>query len=327
MSSRSLWMLTLAAALSVLLAVASYDRYGGDVPEMESGSIFTRLKENANRIDRVVISAQEAVTTLVLQPDGWKVKEKGNYPADFSLVRQLLIGAISLTEGEPKTTLPENYRYLELQPLEADDSKAVLIEAFAGEDNLAAFYVGKQGYQLDGSQDSVYIRKKEEKRCWLAKGKVLKETRPKNWLNLQLLNVDSTTVESMTFGEGKDSFTILRGEAGGYVLQNAPETPLDTNKVEDALFLVESLNANDVVPKNQKTFTTAPITVMYHLESDEAIRVSCWQEDGKHWINLAMVREGFDFSPWLYEVAEYKISGLYPASSDYTIKEDDAGNE
>jgi hypothetical protein len=112
LNQRNLLILVGALAL-VALAVLLLDR-GGQRQLDEGDLLLPGLSESLNDVSEVVLrrSGNAVMVTLAQTADGWVVSDRGNYPANFSRLRQNLRGLAEARIFESKTSNPEFYERL-----------------------------------------------------------------------------------------------------------------------------------------------------------------------------------------------------------------------
>jgi len=62
----------------------------------------------------------------------------------------------------------------------------------------------------DSTRREIYVRKQGEKQAWLTLGQLSSEKTPKDWLDQQIVNIDSNNIRqvSITHPEGDSLFTV-----------------------------------------------------------------------------------------------------------------------
>lgn len=313
------WILLGFSLAMLIVSLLTYSQRGYDIPEVKEQVLFPEVEKRINEIQKVVIAGQGEESTLYL--DGfWRVKEKDGYQADFEPLRNLIVGIATLKLSEAKTSLEKNYSFLELQNVDAKDAKSKRIQVFDKSGQVMAdFLLGKEGYKLSDLSSSVYVRKSGESQCWLAKGSVSADTKPGNWIMSDVIDLDGREVESMRIQKGSDSVSIRR-EGDGFALAQSGEM-LDKRKAEDAIFPIESLRANDVADKDDKTFTTEPFRVEYKMTDGKTLTLQLWHESGNYWVGFGPWEAIPELEKWVFQVPEYKVNGVTVDAASYRSEE------
>ena len=116
MTPRNFVYLAIAAALSVLFAVVSFASNNQWSTGRAAGAkLLPTLVSDASQI--ATIEDRQGDNTMVLERAGgsWGLKNRGNYAADPSKVRTLLVGLAEADLIESKTRRPDRYAALELE--------------------------------------------------------------------------------------------------------------------------------------------------------------------------------------------------------------------
>jgi hypothetical protein len=108
---------------------------------------------DVNAVESVVVKTNSDTVTLRKTRAGWTVAERGDYPADFLLVGNLVRGLRDLRPAQIVKAGPSRHAGLELlEPDGSTDGSGTLVEFLDGEGKrLAALIVGKQSMARDPS--------------------------------------------------------------------------------------------------------------------------------------------------------------------------------
>ena len=188
------------ALLAVVLFFASV--LTKSPPPVITGSgekVFPELLNRANDATYVKIERQSETTTLVKVGSTWKIKEKGQYPADLEKVRELVLGVAGLLFVEPKTSKPENYAKIGLQDVHESGATGTQLSITDGSDKqLVDFIVGNsRPARADNSQSEYYIRIKDNPQSWLAQGKLPTQWNTTNWLDTLVLELSRERIQKV----------------------------------------------------------------------------------------------------------------------------------
>ena len=164
------------------------------------------------------IQTKDESFTVIDTPKGWGVKERGGYPVRDEILRATLWGLGDMKLIEPKTARADRHQALGLvAPDEGGD--AVHFKILGDGGALLSLYLGiPEGAEaLDGSLRT-YVRYFGEDQTWLAEGRLESEASLQEWLDLDVLDVDSQRIARVTAtpADGGPSFTIARPDAETY---------------------------------------------------------------------------------------------------------------
>lgn len=237
MSSKSLPLGLLALAAVGLpaawMAWRESDLWSSDTMAAASSLAAPELTQNEERIARVRLVTATDQLELERSGEGWVLPAKGGYPAKDAEVVELLRGLASLELVEAKTARPELHAKVGLLDPQTDsgqEGSARRIEVLDGEGQpLAELLLGdpSQGAPRPG----LFVRKPGEDQTWLAKGEVSASANVTDWLDRDLLKLESDRVQtaSVTFGgpiaETVSGYTASRSEASAtsFELDEIPE--------------------------------------------------------------------------------------------------------
>jgi hypothetical protein len=140
---------------------------------------------------RLVTAGEKTAVTLRKNDSGWQVAERGNYRADASKLRRLLIDLSELKVVEKKTATPERYAALGVEDVRNEKATGTRID-LAGPARPASLIVGKTA----GGRSS-YVRVADQATSVLAAPQVTVDNDPRNWLDHQLLDIAADRVQEV----------------------------------------------------------------------------------------------------------------------------------
>ncbi len=189
----------LAATLAILLGALLVMRQETMNRPDQGRTLFPNLKTELNLIKKVIIETKDHTVTLVRQEHAWVVQEKDGYLADMGKIRQILIGLAELTVKEPKTKNPELYGKLGLNDVKAEEHSATLVTVIDGKEQAkATIMIGNSRPAKGGSaKEEIYIRLPDNPQVLLTSGTLQLKTKPDEWMEKHLLNIDSQRVQSL----------------------------------------------------------------------------------------------------------------------------------
>jgi hypothetical protein len=343
MTRRAFTILLVLAVIAAATATAvSVRRQGAIAPQTKPELVFPGLTAHLN--DVVRIEAVRAGEKATLKRDGqgedapWLLVEAGNYPGKIDRIRQTLIGLAQIETIEAKTRLPEHYAKLEVEDPSKPDAKSGRITLFdAGGKTLADLIVGKANSSADG-QDTLYIRRPDEARAWLARGKVDVPGNRYGWVDTNFLTVDLLRIKRATLNEpGKPALSVFKNDPSerDFTIEHQPANSeiKDIFGAEDIARIVQSMNFEDVKPAADMDVPTdgKPWGEFWTFDG---LKVSLWMKDadGKGWIAVAASpAEGATpdekvkteiadlnqrLSKWRYQLGSFEYNGLHKTMAD-----------
>lgn len=188
MNKQTIMGLTVVA---VILSLAAYFAYQ-PTPEQFAPKLW--LPDLANKIEQVdTIEVQKkgkGEVHLNQKDNGWRVKEKYDYPASLEKIRDL-IGALQEAEIKAKKTAdPNKHARLELTA-----EQATRIRMLSGNDVLLDVMVGKQGPNYQGR----YVRLSDSNQTYWIDKNLDVSLDAVHWLDRDLISIEPAQVKRVTY--------------------------------------------------------------------------------------------------------------------------------
>jgi hypothetical protein len=230
-----------------------------------------------NDIARLRIKQSSNEVNLVKKDDLWRVKERGDYPANFSELRDLLNKLSELKTIEDVKVGASQMGRLELNdPAKAGTNSATLMEFKDAKDaTVKSLWLGKK-YSRSSGESSPFgggdfpvgryvMVPGGENKVWLINDPLSNvETKPENWLNKEFFKVEKLKSVAVTHPGGTNSWKLERDKEGAELkLADAkPDEQLDTGKSSGAGYALSSPSFNDVLidAKPEDTGLNNPLT-------------------------------------------------------------------
>ena len=343
MTRRAFSILLVLAVIAAAAAVTvSIRREGTTAPVTKPEIVFPGLTARLNDVARIEAVRAGEKATLKREGQGedapWLLAEAGNYPAKIDRIRQALIGLAQIETVEAKTRVPEHYAKLEVEDPAQPDAKSGRITLFdASGKTLADLIVGKAKYAASG-QDTLYIRRPDEARAWLARGKVDVPESRYGWVDTNFLTVDLLRIKRATLNQpGKPALSVFKNDTSErdftIAAQPANSEIKDIFGAEDIARIVQSVNFEAVKPAAELDVPTdgAPWGEFWTFDG---LKISLWMKDidGKGWVAIAaspaegatpderVQKEIADLnarlSKWRYQLGSFEYNGLHKTMAD-----------
>jgi len=230
MKTQSILYLGIATVVVALIAVfAVQRREAATAATPASGKLFPELAEAINDVRQVEIADADGRFTMERQESGeWGLVEKQGYPVDGGRVRSLLLALRGAVLVERKTSRPELYPELGVEPLEAPEaeSRVVRVEDREGRD-LASLIVGQRREARGGGLAAqYYVRKPEEASAWLVDAELDLPAEASDWLDKQILDLPPERVQAVRIehADGETLYVLKRSEnEGEFEIVDLPE--------------------------------------------------------------------------------------------------------
>jgi len=227
---RNLLFLAVAAAVLVVLALVALIHQSREVaPHYTPRSFLPGLASEVRNVARIRIDSKSASLDVVFKPDrGWIVASHDNYPASFEKVRETLVGLAAMQTIEPKTSRRDWLHYLDLTPPPKGDGIEIMLQDGHGR-TLASVITGKNEDIGDPSGAvGLFVRRPSSNQTWLVRSVFTPKTSPIDWLDKQVIDVDTGKIQEayITPASGP-SYELRRDKPGDPDLKlvNLPQSP------------------------------------------------------------------------------------------------------
>ncbi len=283
----------IAAILIIVTVFVAKQQEPGSPPTGQP--VFPELKAVINDVTELSVATQSGTITLHRREDTWRVKEKHDYPADVGTVRETLIGLAELKTLELKTRKPELYEKLGLQDVDTEGSLSTgvtlkdatgktVAEAIIGNDRPAK---GKGGYK------EMFIRKPVDPQTWLVEGRLTVEKIPGQWLDKELVQIETKRVRRLTVTHPDKTRLIVEKAKPAdldYQVADLPEGLEIQSQftVNNVVSTVTSLSLDDVKPRSEVTFDDQPVvTAVFETFDGLQGTVQLLPKDEKNYVTVS----------------------------------------
>jgi len=287
-------------------------------------SIGFKLLPNlpVNDVAQIDIQSRTQHLTLARTNDVWIVRQRGNYPADFSQISDLLrkLADVEVVQHQetPEAELPR----FNLSRT-GSDSGTLLELKDQNDKSVASVQLGKdhmnQPANGQGWPDGRYV-------LLVSKAVdvgVISETfdnvtpDPATWLDKTFVKISNPKSIAVTFPAATNSWELTRASAtNDWKLADArPGEKLDSSKVDDITGAFDSLSFNDVspgttAPKNADTLTVDTFDgtnyeakIWTSGDDNDSLTISIDTTNGKP------AAEN-QFGNWTYQISNYSLESL-----------------
>ena len=194
---RNLVVLACLAAIMVVLAVLALVHQAGEsAPHYTPRSFLPGFASKVRDVARIRLDSKSGTVDVVFKPDrGWIVATYNDYPASFEKVRETLVGLAAMQTIEPKTSRPDWLHYLDLDAPPKGNGIEVTLQDGHGR-TLASVITGKSEDIGDPSGAvGLFVRRTNAKQSWLVRSVFTPKTTAVDWLDRQVLDVDTSKIQ------------------------------------------------------------------------------------------------------------------------------------
>jgi hypothetical protein len=257
--------------------------------DSKGAALLPQLANELNTVTTLQLRKAGAAPTLTVHEQGsrWTVAQRGDYPADVSKLRKLLLALSDARIVEEKTSNPASYRVIGVDDPAAPGSTGVEV-SFAARDGTHAVIIGKP---VGGGN---FARRAGEKTSYSIEPAVSFEAEPRYWIDSKLLDIAAADIQSIGVKPAAGpAYSVHRAAAGGnFELDGVPPG----RKAADAAALAPSsstyghLDADDVGPAGDFDFAKATVATV-SLFSGNVITLTGTVVNDKHWIALQVSKD------------------------------------
>jgi len=277
----------LAAALVALVLLLSFGQRGGGSSSAAGDVFMAGLEDSIGGIERVAIvkANGEAVATLERRPDRWVAVDRSGYTASASKLRQALTQLAEARILEQKTANAELYSRLGVEDVTGADATGISVAFTAAGKELPTVILGN----VEGSKYR-YVRRAGEAQSFLIDRNPDFPRTPAQWLDSQIVNIDSERVREVTIthadGEAvrlsKTGPELTNFEIAGIPAGRELLYPGVANVIGGAL---RELNLEDVQPAPTEA-AEQPTIVEVRTFDGLVVRVTGTKTNDESWITL-----------------------------------------
>ncbi len=335
MSRQRFIALVVAAALAI--SGALYLSTLRNLPRDTHGAaLLPSLAGELNTVTALSVRRGSATPTVTVheQNGRWTVAERGDYPADVSKLRKLLLALSDAKIVEDKTSNPANFPVIGVDDPSLPGAAGAEISVTA-RDGKHAVIIGKP------VGEGNFARRSGENSSYSVEPTISFEAEPRFWIDSRLLDVAAAGIQSIEVkpAEGP-AYTVHRVAAGSASSGAAgsgaagagasPTVPNGTDnftldgvppgrKAADAAALAPSpttysgLTADDVTPVGDVDFSKATVATVT-LSDGNVITMTGAVIGDKHWVQLRSSKDtalDAKVAGRAFDIAGYRFDSIF----------------
>ena len=319
MNPKKLLIVVLAAGVAFGAFQVAHHR--APTRDIESAPLYPMLLEQLNDARRITVSVPGSEQlTIARQGERWGMVERGNFPVDASLVKELLLQVASLRIREAKTAKPELYPSLGVEELSAPKAASrQLVIADGKNQALADLIIGKPRKARGNDSPGLYVRRAGEAGTWLVEGDLALKTKRNDWLETGIANVPVERVRKVTLAQpGQPDVAVAKASRKEqlFTLQEIPtgKEVKSVAQVSNIGGLLLDMRFDDVAAASKVAGLTPVRTATLETFDGLVATLSLYEVEGRR-----LARFGFEHNPALAEAA--------PAPTTQAGAENPAGTE
>jgi hypothetical protein len=327
--------IALIAAAVLAISGALYLSTQRDLPrDRHGGALLPSLAGELNTVTALRVRRGSATPTVTVHEQGgrWTVAERGDYPADVSKLRKLLLALRDARIVEQKTSNPANFPIIGVEDPSVPGATGAEISITA-RGGKHAVIIGKP------VGEGNFARRSGENSSYSIEPGISFETEPRFWIDPRLLDVAAAGIQSIEVKPAAGpAYTVHRVAAGsasagaagsptsgapGAGSPTVPNFALDGvppgRKAADAASLAPSpstysgLTADDVTPVGDVDFSKATVATVT-LSDGNVITVTGATIGDKHWVQLKSSKDtelDAKAAGRAFDIAGYRFDAIF----------------
>ena len=297
MNLRAFLALALATLIAVSAVFAMLTMQNAGPAAREPGSpMMPELAANTANVTRIVMTRAGDMTTIKrIAGSGddakWVVEEFSDYPSHPLLVRDVIGGVSQLQSMEAKTRRPDLYSKLDVDDPTTAKARSTRLEMFdTGGKKLADIIIGKTKSAMPG-QESLYVRRPDEDRAWLVRGKAEVPLNRISWVDNQVLVIDLPRLKTATLNNPAKGPRVhvfkKTSDERDFTIEGMPADyeVKDIFGAEDVARVIQQLSFEDVRPADKLAINTTAKPWAEFMAFD-GLKIDLWlrEAEGKNWV-------------------------------------------
>jgi Domain of unknown function (DUF4340) len=344
MSRQRFIALLVAAALAI--SGALYLSTQRNLPRDTHGvALLPSLAGELNTVTALSVRRGGAAPTVTIHEQGgrWTVAERGDYPADVSKLRKLLLALSDAKIVEEKTSNPANFSIIGVEDPSSPGASGAEI-GFTARDGKHAVIIGKP------IGEGNFARRSGENSSYSVEPGISFEAEPRYWIDSHLTDIAAANIQSIEIKPAAGPAYTVRRVVADSSHSGAPGTPSGSStpgassstasahpappkdaenfaldgvpsgrKAADTASLAPSpstygaLTADDVAPAGGVDFSKATVATVT-LSDGNVITMTGAVIGDKHWVELQASKDAAlnaRTAGRAFEIAGYRFDGIF----------------
>jgi hypothetical protein len=307
-------VLTVTALIVLAAALYLGSRRNAGEPSTEGMLFLPRLATALGTVSEIDLQkgAPTPAVTLHRAGEQWSVAQRGDYPADASKVRRLLVSLADAKIVEEKTSNPANFAIIGVED-PAKPSAAGTQITITTKDGRQSVIVGKP------IGEGNFARRGGEDRSFTVAPGITADVEPKAWIDSRLLDVPVAQIQSVAekpaSGPGYALHRLKPGEEG-FALDGAPPAGrklLDAKALAPSATVLSGLTAEEVAAAGTVDFSKSSQAI-FTLADGNVITVTGTVAGDKRWVEVQTTKDAAlntKTQNRAFEVASYRFDAIF----------------
>jgi hypothetical protein len=224
-----------------------------------------------NAVAQITIKTGTNELNLARRENLWRVRERNDYPANFSRISELLLKLADLKVAQTEEVGPSQLaRFALVSPGPVTNTGTLVELKDTNGKTLHTLLLGKRHIRKPGAESPIEGAGWPDGRYVQAGGgknvAVISDTldsvqcQPQQWLNKEFFSIDKPRTVALQFHDATNSWKLVRAsETNDWQLDRAkPGEALDSSKISGVTSLFRSPGFNDVLPRVAQPEVSGP---------------------------------------------------------------------
>ena len=294
----------IALVLSLLATLIVGAGCGRSEPTPQKVLMFPALAEHQDQLDRLQLrgAGNAALVTLVRKDGGWRVAERGNWPADEGRLSQYLFVLSQTHLAEAKTSNPALYARLGVEPISSADAKGTEL-TLSGGAVASRLLIGREHAKFNSN----YVRVDGQAQSWLTDLPVSFDPDPASWLDRRLIDLPLARVAEVHVSGGAEKPFSLSHRDDRFRLDDAPSAAMRDSHQGDAMAsALEQLKFDDVAADGGTA--TIERELRFLSVDGRMVTIQAWHEGSRVWARLAASPDEGRLLAWVRQAGNEKAA-------------------
>lgn len=298
--------------------------------DTHGAALLPSLAGELNTVTALSVRRGGTAATVTIHEQGgrWTVAERGDYPADVTKLRKLVLALSDAKIVEEKTSNPANFSIIGVEDPSLPGASGAEISITA-RDGKHAVIVGKP------VGEGNFARRSGENSSYSVEPGISFEAEPRYWIDSQLIDIAAANIQRIEVKPAAGpAYTVRRVAAdsapnsGGSSASPAPPKGAENfaldgvppgRKAADAASLAPSpsafggLTADDVTPAGGVDFSKATVATVT-LSDGNAITMTGAVVGDKHWVQVQASKDAAlnaRAAGRAFDIAGYRFDGIF----------------
>ncbi len=311
--SRQRFIALLVAAVLAISAALLVSTQRNQTRDAHGIALLPSLADELGTVTTVSVRRASATPTATIhQQNGrWTLAQRGDYPADVSKLRQLLLALNDAKIVEQKTSNPASFPVIGVEDPSLPGSTGAEVSITA-RDGTHGVIVGKP---IAGGN---FVRRSGENTSYSVEPGISFETEPRYWIESKLIDNAAAKIQSIEVKPAAGpAYTVRRTvpAAEAFTLDGVPpgRKSADSTALAPSPTVLSGLTVDDVAPVGDVDFSK-PAVATVTLADGSVVTITGTVSGDKHWVRLQASKDApleAKAAGRAFEIASYQFDAIF----------------